>query len=728
MKSTKINRNIGAAFLLMIFGLLFFVLISRFLYIQITGEAEGRSLVAKAAQKYLRSEEIEAKRGTIYDQKGKIIAEDTASYTLIAILDEKVTNNPKFPKHVNDPRRVAKELSKHIELRESEIYELLTKDGRFQTEFGPAGRNISFHKKEEIEALKLPGIIFTKDTKRSYPNGVFASNLIGYAQREQHEDGTSEIVGKMGIEKKYDKLLGGKNGKIAYESDLWGYLLPNSNKVVEEAKDGKDIHLTIDKQIQSFLEDTINKVDKQYQPERIMAIVADPKTGRILAMSQRPTFHPVTRAGIKDAWKNELIESDFEPGSPMKIFSLASAIEEGVYHPNATFESGRYKVPHTQNIIRDHNEGRGWGKITYAEGVQRSSNVAFAKLLESMGMETYRDYLKKFQFGQSTNSGLPHEASGKILYKYPIEKVTTAIGQGSTVTGMQMIQAMTAIANDGKMMKPYIVDKVVDLDDKSTKKTKPKVVSNPISKQTATEVRDVLETVVTGEHGTGKMYRIDGYSVAGKTGTAQIPNPDGGGYLKGNNNYIFSFLGMAPKDDPKLIMYVAVDRPQLEAGEKGSTPVSMIFNPVMKSSLQYLNIEPEKIEEAKISKVPDLTGHSLDEAVKKIENAGFKPAIVGNGKEVQKQLPEKGTVLVEGEQIVLKTDGQLTVPDMIGWSKRDVLKVAKIADLPLNMVGNGYVETQNLKPHTPLHNKEPLVVNFIDPEALNAKQKETNDE
>lgn len=712
MSFQKKNRNVGAALLFVIFGLLFFVLAVRFVTIQYTGEVKGKALAAKAENLYKRSEVLEARRGTIYDHYGEVIAEDSASYTMVAILDKSLTVDSKRPRHVVDPEKTAKELAALIPMEEQEIYKLLTAEDRKQVEFGEAGRDLSHRVKKEIENLALPGITFIKETKRFYPNGIFASHLIGYAQREQKDGKPTEIVGRTGLEKSYDQLLKGKDGYLEYQGDVWNYILPNSKEQVKEPQNGSDIYLTIDKKIQTFLEDALNKVNEKYSPSRVLVTVADPKTGAILAMGQRPTFHPVTREGINETWHNEVVESSFEPGSTMKVFSLAAAVQEGAFHPNATYPSGKYFYNKKQLPIKDHNQGQGWGSISYLEGVQRSSNVAFAYMLEEMGTQTWRQYMDRFKFGQKTGISLPNEASGRILYDYPVEKVTSVFGQGTTVTPMQMIQAATAIANDGKMMKPYVVDKVVDPNTGKEKKTEPEASGNPVSAKSAKKVRDILETVITSEHGTGKgYYDIDGYTVAGKTGTAQIAAPNGG-YLQGKENYIFSFLGMAPKDDPKLVMYVVVEKPKLKADENGALPVSQIFKPVMKSSLQYLNIEPEQKEKSEIIELPDLKGSSTEKAVTELKSKGLQPILMGSGNQIKGQSPANSQSVIEGEKIILKTNGELTVPDMTGWSKRDVLKVAQLGDLGINMVGNGYAIKQNIKPSTKVKSGDKLIVNF----------------
>ncbi|XJZ28404.1 penicillin-binding protein [Bacillota bacterium Lsc_1132] len=712
--------NVGATILFVIFSLLFFILTYRYFSIQISGEVDGQSLVAKAQQKQSRMNIIPAARGNIYDRNGEVVAEDTASYTLIAILDKKMTLNPKNPKHVVDPSMTAEKLAKYIHMSEADIYKILTTKGRVQVEFGKAGRDIDLQTKKKIEDLKLPGIAFTRSSKRFYPNGIFASHVIGYADQVEQKDGTVKTIGKMGVEKSFNTELTGKDGEIDYKSDLWGYLLPSDKQKIKPAKDGDDVYLTIDKNIQIFLEDALNNVAKEYKPEKMVAIVADPKTGNILAMGQRPTFEPKTKDGISKSWYNQAIEP-FEPGSTMKVFTLSAALQENVLNLDDSYQSGSYTVSPKVKPIKDWN-GSGWGTITYLEGVQRSSNVAFVKIAkEKLGFDRFREYLTKFGLDKPTGIELPDEASGKIPFLYPIEKATTAFGQGAAITPIEQVQAATAVANDGKMMKPHIVEKIVNHDTgKTIKQTEPEVVGNPISAETAKKVRDVLETVVTSPKGTGSRYAIPGYSVAGKTGTAQIPGP-GGKYLSGAKNYIFSFLGMAPKDDPKLIVYVAVQQPEVDDYSKGSIPVSEVFKPVMTNSLQYLNIQPSKVDKATSNQLPDLAGQSVTETVKSLNDKGFETVVLGKGTTITGQLPKAGTTILEGEKVIIKTDGEIAAPDMTGWSLRDVMKVAKLADVNLSTSGNGYVVGQSINPGSPFAKGDSLKVTFQFPEAQYGK-------
>jgi len=455
----------GAFLMLFIFGGLFLLLFGRMLFIQVTGEVEGEVLSSLAEAKYARQSVLTADRGTIVDRNGDLIASDTLSYKLVAVLDDSLSDSKKI-RHVDEPEKTAEILEQYIPLEKAEILERLTRSDqqkkdnqKKQVEFGNAGRDINYEVAKKIEDMKLPGILFLEDKKRLYPNGVFASYLVGFASRVDHKDGTVTTEGKMGLEKTFNKELTGIDGKVNFQADKFGWLLPKSEQAITPAQDGYDIQLTIDKTIQNFVEDSMKEVEKEYSPEKMLAIVANPKTGAILAMSQRPAFHPGTREGLTANWLNEAHENTIEPGSTMKMFTLATAIEEKKWEPNAYYKSGQYTL--YDRTIRDVNRN-GWGTITFLEGFQRSSNVSIAYLRERMGDEAFLKKIREFGFGQKTGINLPNEAAGIILDKNPIERLTTAYGQGSTVTPLQMIQATTAIANEGKMMKPYVIDKITN--------------------------------------------------------------------------------------------------------------------------------------------------------------------------------------------------------------------------------------------------------------------------
>ena len=697
------------------FGGLFLLLYWRFASIQATGMVKGHELEEEALSRYETGYVLSADRGKILDRNENVIAEDTLSYRLVAVIKESATENKKNPRHVVDKAETAKLLAQYIPMDEEKIYERLnpSKD-LYQVEFGLAGRGISHEVKKKIEELKLPGILLYSDKKRYYPNGAFASHLIGFALRETDDDGNSSVVGKMGLEYIYDKQLTGTDGKLTYQRDARNYLLPSSDKVVQEAQDGNDIYLTIDKTIQNFLEEAMSRVNDQYNPQSMVAVVANPKTGEILAMSQRPTFNPDTREGLDGNWLNDVVENTIEPGSTFKTFTVAAAIDSGNWHPNAKYQSGQYKV--YQNTVRDHNT-HGWGKISYLEGIQRSSNTAMTNLLDIMGWETYESYLKDFGFGQKTGIDLPNEASGIINSRYPLEKYTTTFGQGSTVTPIQLIQGVTAVANDGKMMQPYVIDKIVNPNTgEIVVDSEPTIKGEPISAETAQKTREVLASTIYGDAGNAKRFQIDGYKVAGKTGTAQMPKANGIGYDWGKNEFLYSFLGMAPAEDPQLAVFIAVAKPKLGATEIGSDPVSQVFNSVVLNSLKYMNINPSDVAEVETTKIDDYVGKQTDTVMTQLESEGLVPVIIGQDGEITEQFPAADASLTSGSIVFLKTDGEITLPSFSDWSLRNLLVYQSLSKLPIEIVGEGYVESQSVSQGTPITDDSPIVVKLKTPE------------
>jgi penicillin-binding protein 2B len=721
------RKNVGAGILMVLFTVLFFVLTSKFFLVASSQSAEGVDLIEYGKRKWMKSDVLDAKRGTMFDRNGEVVAQDIPSYSVIAILDKN------YPNHIKDPEEAAEKLAKVLDTDKENLVELLSKEGRFQVEI-PSGRKVSYRKKEQIEDLKITGIDFLRESRRYYPNQTFASHVIGYTGNG--EKGVQ--AGLMGLEKSLDNYLQEEDGKITFLGDAFSRAIPANKESIEKPKHGQDVYLTLDEKIQLYLDEAVQEAAKKYKPKKITAIVADPKTGRILGMTNYPSFNPNEKD--IDNYTNFAISDPFEPGSTMKIFTLAAAIEEGKYNGNERFQSGSYKLPNIGRPIYDHNR-KGWGTISYNEGVQNSSNVAFSKLVrEKLGYEKFRSYISKFGLDQKTNIDLPNEKNGSILYNYEIEKVTTAFGQGSTITPIQQIQAATAIANDGKIMQPYVIDKIMDPETKKVVlDNEPKVKGKPISEGTSKQVRDILETVVT--EGTGKPYMLDGYSVAGKTGTAQIPGKDGK-YISGWGENVFSFIGMAPKDDPKLLVYVAVERPKVEFPEMGSTPTANIFTSVMKSSLQYLNIQPEAKDKQSKSKVKktygkeleNYTGESAKEAKSELEKLGMHVSVIGSGDEVMKQEPYDGAYVIKGERVILRTSGDAKMPDITNWSYMDILRLSKLLGLKETITGSGFAVKQNVKAGSPVKAGDFLVVQLEAPKETepetdeNSEEKEPNGE
>ena len=682
-KNYKITKR--AVIVASVFALAILIMFSRFVYIQASKEVQDVDLEALLQERWTQTISIEGERGNIVDRNGEVLAEEIPSYTIVAVLDERLDS------YIDDPRAAAEALSPVLGADVDYLEAQLSRDS-VQVELGAAAKNLSYETKEEVENLEIPGITFREDPRRYYPKQTFASHILGYTERDMSE-------ARMGLEQSLDSYLAGEAGSIQFQRDGRGRQLPQDEEIIQEPEHGEDVMLTIDSRIQTAMEQTMNQADELYEPERMMAVVANAKTGEILGMSNRPSFNPNEYEEIEN-YTNYNISSRFEPGSTMKIFTLAAAVEEGVYNGEAEFESGTYQV--TDRTIRDHNDGEGWGEISFNEGVQRSSNVAFSKIaIEILGPDRLYEYIDKFGFREPTGIDLPNEVNGgEIAESYAIDAATTAFGQATSISPMQQVKAATAIANNGKMMKPYVVSEIIDSDTGETiEKKEPQIDGEPISEATAMEVREILETVVSQEEGTGQMYAVEGFDVAGKTGTAQIPEEDGSGYQSGHGKNIYSFIGMAPADDPEVIVYVAVDRPELELNEYGNQPVSLIFRQVMEQSLQYLNIPAETPADNTDNtsggyEIPDLTNETSAQAVLELEESGMDTIVLGSGTEVQAQSHAPGTSLAPGERVILKTSGEIRMPDIEGWSLRSIQQLAAVLDVSLDHEGVGFVSSQ----------------------------------
>ncbi|RWZ60699.1 penicillin-binding protein [Halobacillus fulvus] len=720
MKSKRTHR--GAALLILVFTIMFLVVVGRFLYIETTQEVQGVDLNKWAEDIRTSSYEIDALRGKIYDKNGMVLAYDRPTFRLYAIVDPNYSANLENPKHVEDPQKTAQALAPVLDMEASEIEETL-RDGiathededednnRFQVEFGSDARNLTQKQKEEIEELELPGIQFIEEAKRYYPNGTFASHVIGFARTQ---DGA--ISGVTGIEKQMEKYLQEEKGAISYERDKYGTKLLDPNTVMKEPDHGEDVHLTIDQKIQTFLEDALTEVEEQYNPEKIMAAVMDPDTGEILAMGNRPSYNPNDIGNVEN-WYNDIISYPFEVGSPMKIFTWAAAIDAGVYDGSDLYKSGTYRPTEQSRRIRDHNNGEGWGTISFDEGFRRSSNVASSILAyEVLGQERYREYIEKFGFTEKTGIDLPGEQVGRLVYDRASEVITTSYGQGSTTTPIQMLTAASAVANGGQMMRPYVLSEITSSDTGEVlKEGTSEVIGEPITEDTAKQVRDLMESVVTSEDGTGQSFKLQNFSLAGKTGTAQISDGPRG-YLTGRNNYVFSFMGMAPADDPELVMYVAVQQPDLEPTELGSEPVSYIVKTVMENSLHYLNIKPDKDQSPTVRtlSLPDVTNMSVDGATERLREDFEHVEVIGDGQEVVTTLPEPKSQVLENQKIMIVTD-QPTMPDLTGDSLRDVHRLANQFNLNVEVMGDGYVRNQSIKPGAEIKENGYLVVELSPP-------------
>ena len=659
----------------------------RFSFVATVGEVDSNNLAKQRQKQYRTDTVLQAQRGAILDRTGNVIAEDSNTYTIYAILDKQNKNGDK-PDYVTDKAKTAKVLSRYLAISEDKILARLnpTKKHVFQVEFGTPGTKLSLAIKKQIDAEKQPGIHFRETPSRLYPNGVFASHVIGIAQAQ---DKGSGLTGVMGLEKQFNTVLAGDNGYRRSETDAYGYKLPNAKTKLKTPVNGGTVYTTLDSGLQSYLETLMTDVQTKYEPKGLTAVLMSAKTGKILAASQRPTFDASTGEGLGDMWRDSLVEDNYEPGSVMKIVTLASAIQSGKYHPNEYYQSGSVKLD--GGTVNDWRSG-GWGSIPLSKAFPLSSNVGMVKIEQEMGAGVWKSYLDKFKFGQKTGITLPGETNGRISFAQPLDQAITSFGQGIEVNVMQMMQAISAVSNDGKMLKPQIVSKVVHKNGKETV-YKPEVVGQPISKETAAQVIDAMRHVVNDEDGTGVAYKMPGVDLAVKTGTGQIASAQGG-YLTGDSNYIFSVAGIAPASDPKYVLYVTMKQPQ-KMTEPAETILASIFKPMMQRALDT-TANGTVAKDTNTADVPAVTNAALTTAQDTVKKAGFDVATIGTGNKVVQQLPASGTKALRDSRVLLLTNGAMTMPDLTGWSKSDVLKFVQLTGKKFKLVGDGFVVRQSI--------------------------------
>ena len=701
-KNQKNRKAFGIA-LFATFFLIFVLFVVRFFVIASTKDVQNRNLQTMASRMYTSKRIIEAKRGTIYDSQGNALAQDTKTYTVTAILSHQSLTAKGKPNYVTNKKKAAKVLAKYLDITEKKALSIMSPKRKnvYQVEFGTAGSSISVSTMQKIKAQHVTGLEFTSTPARQYPAGEFASQLIGLATAKTNaKTGQSKLVGRLGLESYFNKNLTGTNGLKEIKQDVYGYQLADSQVKGKPAKDGADIYTTLDNRTQRQLETLITKVEKETQASSMTAVVMEAKTGKILAATQRPNVNSST-----PVWRNALVQDTYEPGSTMKVLALAAAIDSGNFNPEAAYKSGTWELGGGK--ITDWNTA-GWGNITYKEGFYRSSNVAFAHIEQDMGSATWKKYIEKFGLLKNVGVyGMSGESKGYTSYKGTLEQANTAFGQGITVNVMQMMQAFSAIANNGKMVKPYFIKKIVASDGKTIEKTKPKTVGQPISKATAKKVRHYMQGVIYNKNGTGQVYKIGGYRIAGKTGTAQIGSSHG--YETGSTNYLYSFVGMAPAKNPKYIVYITMKQPQ-NITKAAEQYMADVVNPVTKQLLERAAAKDSK--QQGVVKLPNVVGMSTTAAQKKLQNKKLNVVVLGNGKKVKEQSAKQGSSVIINERVFLLTGGQVTMPDISGWSQADVSRFAQLMGLKLKSTGGGYAISQSIKANTTLKAGASLQVRY----------------
>ena len=687
-----------------IFLVFIFVLFLQYVYLSLSPSVYGINMEEFASNRNTYSSILYARRGTIYDNTGNVLANDVSSYTVIAYLDESRTGSSSTLHHVVDKEMTAEALAPLLNMEVDTLLELLNREV-YQVELGPGGRGISEILKKQIEDLNLPGIDFIESYKRYYPNGDFASYIIGYAKKQETEiiiDNVTKIediiVGELGIEVEYEDLLKGENGYVSYQQDRYGYKIPDTPEVNYPATNGSDIYLTIDSNIQRILEAAIDENVAEYDPEWITISVMDAKTGDILGSTATPSFDP-NKLNLTN-YENPLTSFSYEPGSVMKIFTYMCAIEKGTYDGNKTYLSGNIEIEGTK--IYDWNTV-GWGEITFDQGFVLSSNVATSNIVNQfITKDDLKDCLESYGFGSATGIKLPRELSGSLVFNYPVEVAAASYGQGITTTPIQHLQALSIIANNGYMVKPNIVSKIVENGEVIYERQIEKS-SQIVSDTTVTQIKQLMYDAIHDEENgaVGLDYRVEGLDVIGKTGTAEIYDDLNGGYLTGWLDHLYSFSGMFPKDDPEIIIFVSVKRPN----NGSNIGLKKMTQSVMESIAKYKGLIGSNNGDDEMIKyeLQNYINLNTEDVKKDLETKELDVVILGNGDRIIKQYPSANTTVLSGDKVFLLTnDTEIVMPDLTGYSRIEAITLLDMLNVTYEIDGYGFVTEQSIEPGSKL--------------------------
>jgi len=626
------NIHVRTKIIMILMFLLFLLILGKVFYIQVFSYDK---LYTYANNLWSRNLPIEADRGKIYDRNGIILADNVTTTSLVLI-----------PNQIVDKENTAKLISEILNVSYDDMYKHVSKKTSIER-VHPEGRRLDYEVANEISELKLPGVYLLKESKRYYPNKTMLAQTLGFVGIDNQ--------GLSGLELMYDEYLTGSYGAIKYFSDAKGNRL-SLTEAYEQPQDGMNIYLTIDYNIQVALERELDNAISKYNPDQALGLVMNPNTGEILAIASRPTFDPseYNNYTTEIINRNLPIWMTYEPGSTFKIITLAASLEEQVVdlENDHFYDSGGITVMGSTLHCWKHG---GHGEQTYLNVVENSCNPGFVNLGLKLGKETLFNYIDNFGFGVKTGIDLNGEASG-ILFNVnkitDLELATTAFGQGVSVTPIQQVTAVSAAINGGILYTPYIVKSINEPETNSVIiSNDARVVRKVISDATSSKVRFTLESVVA--NGTGRNAYIPGYRVGGKTGTAQKVSD--GKYLVGN--YITSFIGFLPSDNPEVVVYIAIDNAK-GVTQYGGTVAAPIAKAVMEACISALNIEEREgmmkeynYGDKRYSKVSDVMGMNVKEALANLKE--YKVEFSGSGNKVIYQSPKAGTVLYEGEIIRL---------------------------------------------------------------------------
>lgn len=739
------RRQVGKSMsILAIF--LFFVFLINFAIIIGTDQKFGVNLSKGAEVVHQKTVTVAARRGTIYDRNGVPIAEDATTYNVYAIIDKSYKSATGKILYVEESQydKVAEIFNQYLELDKDYVKTQLAQKNLKQVSFGAQGNGITYSNmnamREAFEAAGIEGIDFTTSPNRSYSNGVFASQFIGLAQLQEDKEGNKTLKGTSGMEQALDRILAGQNGIVTYEKDRNGNVVPGSEKVSVQAEDGKDVYTTLSADLQTYLETRMNAFQEKVKGKFVNATLVSAKTGEILATSQRPTYNADTKEGLNEKnlgnWNTMLYQGQYEPGSTMKVMTLASAIDNGSFNPNDTFDSREYKV--MDATIRDWDVNMGiseGGTLTFAQGFTYSSNVGMTILEQKMGNDKWLDYLSKFKFGLPTRFGMGNETYGSLPGDNYVTIAMSSFGQGIGVTQVQMLRAFSSVANDGVMVEPKFINAIHDPKTNTARKTATEIIGNPVSEKAAQTTRDYMVQVGTDPYkgtlnvGGEPVIQVAGQNVAVKSGTAQIASENG--YLEGENDNIYSVVAMTPAENPEFIMYVTVQQP-----EEKFQPIfwQEVVNPVLEEAVALkdsLNLTTEATPA--LETVTEETSYKMPSVEELTKQLGLKnqispggladelsrnlvqPIVLGTGGKIKKVSVKEGKNLKANQQVLILSDDLDSLPDMYGWTKANVERFAKWQDIEVTFKGEGSkVVKQSEKTNTSLKNLKKITITMGD--------------
>lgn len=722
-KTTK-NMQTKYKIFRVFFMVLFLVIIGNMFYLQIIKHEEYESAALK---QQTQDTKIAAKRGNILDRNGNEIAISASAY--------KVIMTPKNLKTDEDRKKISTFLSETLALDYEKVYEMTQKN----YEYLEVKRRIESDEKDLVAAFiaenpdYASALGVAEDPKRYYPHRNLLSTVIGFVG--------DDLQGLSGIENSYDEYLSGTPGKIISAKTAGGVSLPFTYEKYIEAEDGCDINLTIDIEMQYFLEKHIDNARVEHNVQnRVAGIIVDVKTGEVLAMSSKPDFDPndpftisdeivlsalaeKNPVGSEEYWKaynsmaaslrsNKLCEQ-YEPGSTFKILTSAMALEEGLVSLTETFNcTGSLHI--ASETIRCHKRD-GHGVETFKEGLSNSCNPVFMELSSRIGYEKFYNYITVFGLRDKTGVGVPGEQTGyhyRLADMNVVDLATSSFGQGFKITPLQLISAVCSVANDGKYMQPYIIKSITDSKGNIVVSNSPKVVKQTVSEKTSEILCEYLEYAVVA----GKKAYLEGYKIAGKTGTSEKLD-------SGNDEArIASFIGFAPADDPQVCVLVVVDEPNSEV-QYGSYIAAPLAKDILADSLKHLNIEPDYSEGTPTVNVPEVIGQPIEDAKKAMTDLGLKVQISGSGEKVTYQIPGDGKTLPSGSTVMLFTGEEepefnTTVPDVIGKTaaecNRDILNSGLNIQISGGNIGTPGVvaKSQNPQGGTPVEKGTVVTVTF----------------